>query len=773
MTADRNTKHRKRLPEFLPIFLIIISVTLLFGKVICSGKPLFGSDFVLYFYPLKKFIQEYVFSHGAIPLWNPYQFSGTPLVTNIQAALFYPLGLLFYVMPAQYAYGYTIIFHCMLGAIFMYVFIRSLTINKIGSLLSSIVFTYNGFFMAHMYAGHLTFVQSYIWMPLVFLYLQKFLKTSRLRHAVLSSLFLGVQILGGFPQIAFYTILGAFLFILYTTIANWKQGGIAYALKAGFGMAAMVVIGCSLAAIQLLPTIEFSQLSTRAGGIDYEFATLDSLPPKNFITFLIPELFGMPANRTFWISNVNSTFWEYCGYLGICSLMLPIISIKRVVTNRVGIFFVLLLVIALFLALGKHNPLYRLIYALPGFNHFRIPAQILFLYVFSMALLAGMGLHHLTDREAFSSTYRVVVFCGFSFFLVLAIWAHLHPYSFFYLLFKLVKPTGLAGNQAGQVYPIVTLAIVKSSAIFLVISILLHLYRRGFLSYATTGGLCILISVVDIGSFVYPLVRTVNLSPHSNQVHLMRQLKLDSDIYRAVATNGCFPENAGLLHRFQDIQGYDPLILRRYVQYVNRSQDLPPDNKVVNMHYVRNTDNALMDMLNLKYQIDCGSKTIIKRDTHVPRAYIVHQAVVKDGEEALDYMMGRDFDPLKKVVLAKQINMPNTELPKIRSNPNEVCRILSYTCNEIVIEATLNDPGLLVMSEINYPGWDVFVNGKKARLLTCNYLFRSVPMQTGRHTVRLEFKPLTFYVGCIVSVISFVSVIIGLLLFSQKRKRQR
>jgi hypothetical protein len=390
-----------------------------------------------------------------------------------------------------------------------------------------------------------------------------------------------------------------------------------------------------------------------------------------------------------------------------------------------------------------------------------------------MAVLAGMGIDHLTDGRAFSVTHRVVVFCGLLFFFALSIWVHLHPYSFFYLLFKFVKPTGLAGDQAGQVYPIVTHAILKSSAIFLVISILLHLYGRGFLSYATTGGLCILISVVDIGSFVFPLVRTVNIAPHSNQVHLIRQLKLDGDIYRAVVNNGCFPENAGLWHRFQDIQGYDPLILRRYMQYVNRSQHLPPDNKVVNMHYLRNTDNALMDMLNLKYQIDCSSKTIIRRDTCVPRAYIVHEAVVKDGEAALNYMMGRDFDPLKKVVLAKQINMPNTELPKIRRNLDEGCRILSYTCNEIVIEATLNAPGLLVMSEINYPGWDAFVNGKKVRLLTCNYLFRSVPMQTGRHTVRLEFNPFTFYIGCIVSVISFVFVIIGLLVFSQKRERQR
>jgi hypothetical protein len=520
-------------------------------------------------------------------------------------------------------------------------------------------------------------------------------------------------------------------------------------------------------------TYEFTRLSTRAGGIDYEFATLGSLPFKNFITFLIPEFFGVPANRTFWISNANWAFWEYCGYVGMCALILPVISIKSIVTDRAGIFFIFVLVIALFLSLGKHNPLYRFIYYLPGFHHFRLPAQILFLCVFSTAVLAGMGLDHLTDGKAFSATYRVVVRCGLLFFLVLAIWVHVHPYSFFYLLFKYVKPTGLTGDQAGQVYPVVTVAILRSSAIFFVIILFLHFYRRGFLSYATTGGIVILTSIIDVGSFAFPLVRTANIGPHPDQVHLIRQLKVDGDIYRAVANNGCFSENAGLWYQFQDIQGYDPLILGRYMQYINKSQHLPEDKKVVNMHYVRNTDNSLVDMLNLKYVIDCSSMTIVRRDTYVPRAYIVHQAVVKDDEEVLDYMMRRNFDPLKTVVFIRQPDIPKITIQEIRAYPNEMCRILSYACDEIVIDAKLNAPGFLVMSEINYPGWHAYVNGKKATLLTANYLFRSVPLAAGRHHIRFVFDPFTFKIGRIVSVITVVTVIIGLLVFSRKRKRQR
>ncbi len=764
-------QYRPRVSELFPIFLLVVSVLIFFGKILYSGNPLFGSDFIHQFYPWKKFMYDHVWSHGSLPFWNPYLFSGTPFIANIQASMFYPPGLLFYIMPTQYAYGYTIIFHCMLGSIFMYVFVRSLSVNKMGAVLSSIIFTYNGFFMAHIYAGHLTFVQNYVWIPLIFYYLHKFLKTLHPRHAILAGLFLGVQILGGFPQIAFYTILGGLLYTFHSVCIRFKREGGRHVPKVALGMVAVLAVGFSLAALQLVPTYEFSQLSTRAGGVSYEFATFDSLPPRNFITFLMPDFFGVPATRTLWISDETWTFWEYCGYVGLCALILPAITIKRIVADRVGIFFVFMFGMALFLALGKHNPLYRLIYHLPGFHHFRIPAQILFLYVFSMAVLAGMGLHHLTDGKAYPTAHRMVALCGLLIFLILAIWVHIHPYSFFYVLFKYAEPTGMTVNQAGQVQGIVTQAILRGSGIFLLIIIVRGIHRKGLASYATTGGLLILISMADIGSFALPLVRTVNLDPSPNQVDLIRQLKLDGDIYRAVVNNGCFPANAGLWYRFQDIQGYDPLILRRYMQYVNKSQHLPPDNGVVNMQYIRDMENPLIDMLNLKYVIDCGSNRIVRRSTFLPRAYVVHQAVVKDVEEILDFMMGQDFDPLKTAVFSSQSNASGMATQSTHGKAKETCRVLSYTGDEITIDVDLYTPGFLVISEINYPGWQVFVNGRKENLLTANYLFRSVPLSAGKHTVRFVFNPVSFKIGSIVSVASLAGVVIGLLVFGRSKRR--
>jgi len=404
------TQYREKGSELVPAFILVISVLIFFSRILCSGKPLFGSDFVLQFYPWKKFIYDYVQSHGSLPLWNPYQFAGTPFIANIQASMFYPLGFLFYLMPTEQAYGYTIVLHCALGSIFMYVFVRSLSINRIGAFLSAIIFTYNGFFMAHLYAGHLTFVQNYIWIPLIFFYLYKFLNTSDFRYAVLAGLFLGIQILGGFPQIAFYTVLAIILFGAYHISGRIKHGERNTIFRLSYGMLITILFGFALAAVQLLPTYEFTQLSTRSGGVTYEFATSDSFDPLNSITFLMPNFFGNPVNGSYWKSPESWQFWELCAYVGIGPLLLLGFLKKQAQTAHVRFFFLLLLLLSLFLSLGRYNPLYWLIYHLPGFHHFRIPAQILFLYVFSLSILAGVGLNSLNGLETCPRAYKIITY---------------------------------------------------------------------------------------------------------------------------------------------------------------------------------------------------------------------------------------------------------------------------------------------------------------------------------------------------------------------------
>ncbi len=351
--------HKQKIWELIPFSLFVTIVLLLFIRVLGSGHTLLGGDFVTYFFPLKTFIRTHLLTYGSIPQWNPFLFSGTPLIANLQGSMFYPLGFLYYLLPSDLAYVYSTILHFILGSSFMYIFMRRLSISPLGSFTSAMIFIFNGYFLGHVYAGHLTFVQTYIWMPLIFLFLYKFIGTNDFKNAVSAGLVLGIQILGGFPQIAFYTIIGLLLYGLFRGLYFLHEKSFSDAGRLGVGLFVILCIGFALAAIQVFPTLEFTRLSTRAGGVSYDFATYDSLHPKELLSFLIPDIFGNAVDQTYWRSREIWHFCESCGYVGILPLLLIFVRVEDSYLCNFRLFCMILIIVSLYTAIngfGKEYP---------------------------------------------------------------------------------------------------------------------------------------------------------------------------------------------------------------------------------------------------------------------------------------------------------------------------------------------------------------------------------------------------------------------------------
>jgi uncharacterized membrane protein YfhO len=755
------------LQDALFMGFLIVYALILFFHPIYSGKPLFGSDFVLYFYPLKRFIYDYVLTHWSVPLWNVHQFSGTPLVGNIQAAMFYPLGFLFYLIPTEPAYESTIILHCALGAIFMYAFARSISVNRAGAFLASVIFSYNGFFMGHVYAGHLTFVQSYIWIPMIFLCLHKFVNTLHVKHAILAGMFLGIQILAGFPQMAFYTVLAVILFMTLQIAAWLKRGKMDSVCRLACGMVLIVLSGLSLAAIQILPTYEFMQLSSRSGGISYEFATIDSFDPLNFVTFLIPNFFGNPVDSTYWKSTEVWQFWELGAYAGIGPLLLLGCVGKGAKTRHVRRFFILALLLSLFLSLGQYNPVYRLIYHLPGFHHFRIPAQILYLYIFSVSILAGMGLDNISELESYSSSYKIILGLGILFFAGLVAMLLFEPSLFFSYVFKLIQRPEFSPDLMTRLHAIVKVSLFTGAGFFVVTAGLIHLIHKRLARHSLAIAIFLAVMTLDLWTFSNVLIKTTDLSLDQKKMALLNGLNSDLDIHRIAVMNDSRVPNDGLVYRYQDIQGYDPLILKRYLSYINRSQNTPQCAEAVNVEHVRDLDNHLIRMLNVKYAIS-NHTGLLKTSDPLPRAYIVHKAITLSSTKLLDFMMSDDFDPRQMVAFEDlqqkeafslspraAFGLGENGSPECSmTDGTEYCRVKAYKNEEIALSATMNHDGYLVLSEINYPGWVAYVNGRKRPLLTGNYIFRVLPLPKGNHDIVMRFEPRSFRVGIIISAVT-------------------
>jgi hypothetical protein len=96
----------------------------------------------------------------------------------------------------------------------------------------------------------------------------------------------------------------------------------------------------------------------------------------------------------------------------------------------------------------------------------------------------------------------------------------------------------------------------------------------------------------------------------------------------------------------------------------------------------------------------------------------------------------------------------NTKPESRMSDATERCEIRTYANEEIDLSVTMNDEGYLVLSEINYPGWVAYVNGRKKQLLTGDYLFRVLPLPNGHHDIVIRFEPTSFKLGMIITAVT-------------------
>jgi len=759
------SRWKQTIQEHVPLAFVFLCTMILFGRVLLTGEALYGGDFALYFYPLKEFIRDHLLNQGTIPLWNPYLFSGTPLIGNIQASLFYPLGFLFYLMPSDQAYGYTVMMHCLLSSVFMYSFMRASSVSKGGSLLSAFVFTFNGYFMGHLYAGHLTFIQSYIWIPLVFHLLFRFVQSKAFEYTLSAGVILGVQILGGFPQIVFYTMLGAgFSVMLYGLIS---EGACRFrsAFRLGAGVALTVGIGFCIAAVQVLPTWEFAQLSTRAGGVSYAMATYESLHPKELLAFLIPEIFGNPVDQTYWRSGEFWHFWESCGYAGILPLMLLFIKTEARSFRSLRICFWALLLLSLFLALGRFNFFYPLIYQLPGFKSFRIPAQILFLYIFAVAVLSGMGLDRILQKEW--SWHRMFLPVALAVGLVLAtltFFVHYYPYDFFLFLFSKFADQPVSGANLAGLSQKVSLSVDRAFLLLLAGGFLLLACRYGKLKARFMSLLALGILFLDLFLFGSQFVRPYDPFVVSDEKEAVSRIMPRTPSQGRVVTSGSFfRANDGLRFGFPSVLGYDPLILKRYAEFIAASQNWPYDEHLVNLEHLRDPDAKLLKHLNLRWQVH--GKTLRRMESDLPYAYLVNHAVTKPQEMILSLMGTEDHDPRRTVVLESGGGgkmQPKTAEAGLRS-----CTVLSFAPDTLSLKASVQAPGYLVLSEVFYPGWIATVDDKKVDVLAGNYLFRVIPVDEGEHVIRFRFISWSFRIGIGISCLTFL---IALFLITRKRR---
>jgi hypothetical protein len=132
----------------------------------------------------------------------------------------------------------------------------------------------------------------------------------------------------------------------------------------------------------------------------------------------------------------------------------------------------------------------------------------------------------------------------------------------------------------------------------------------------------------------------------------------------------------------------------------------------------------------------------------LPRAYVVHRMEVVSNQDLLEQLTSSDFNPWTTALLEEPL--PANQSAALAEAPlrsASVARITQYDLHRVEVEAEMAVPGILVLSDTYYPGWEVTVDGLPAPLLRVNHALRGVYLPAGTHRVVLRFIPTSFWIG--------------------------
>ncbi len=163
------------------------------------------------------------------------------------------------------------------------------------------------------------------------------------------------------------------------------------------------------------------------------------------------------------------------------------------------------------------------------------------------------------------------------------------------------------------------------------------------------------------------------------------------------------------------------------------------------------THRALVVSTEGRYRlVHSGDVKIYENLDVLPRAFVVHQArAIQDDEQAISALRAESFAPDAEVILSDDQPGP---VSQGEGGEDEVSALV-YEPERVLVEANLNSPGYLVLTDTYYPGWRARVDGQAAEILRADYYFRAVYLPEGEHVVQFTYDPASFKIGLAVSLI--------------------
>ena len=398
--------------------LLFLFLILVFYRWIFTAVTLYSRDISHYYRPMHFLAAESI-QRGIFPFWNPYVSCGQPFFAVLQHGLLYPVSLLEFLFPFEWAYKYIFIFHFIFAGAGLYLLLRQLDLEPVASLAGSIIFIFSGV-MASL-INLLTTLAALSWLSYIF----SFFLAARSRQVkapwiILLALAFSMQFYAGQPEVLYLSLAAIIAFGMIAGPKGYQDSG--RIIIPALGLVVLFIL------IELLPFGQLLKLSNRETFSSWESQTFWSFYPGQLADLMIPSFLrhwpgpDVPLPQE-WLKNI---------YFGLGGILLLFFGFAERQSRRFWLAFLAVALLAGFIAFGKYTPFYKLMINItPGLKAIRYPVKFMVLFNWCLAVMAAMGLQFLIKGGQGGAkrvkAKLILLYAGFTLVLLVGGWLCFWP----------------------------------------------------------------------------------------------------------------------------------------------------------------------------------------------------------------------------------------------------------------------------------------------------------------------------------------------------------
>ena len=776
---------------------------------------------------------EYHARTGEVSRWTNATFSGMP--TYQTAPSYSSTNGLQKVMDAYHLWLPENVWYVFAYLLGFYILLRAFDFRKELAVLGSIIWAFSSYFFIIIAAGHIWKVMALAYLPPMIAGVVLAYRGRYLSGLLLTAIFTAFEVKANHVQMTYYylfIILFMVIAFLVEAIRSHRLDRFAKATAVCFVGAAL---GICINLSNLYHTWQYGQESMRgkselvkknaanqtSSGLDRDYITQWSYGIDETWTLLIPNVKGgasvpLAANETA-MEKANPEFYpiyqqigQYWGeqpgtsgpvYVGAFVLMLFVLGLF-IVKGPMKWALLAATVLSVLLSWGRNFMPFTDFFLdyVPLYAKFRTVASILVIAEFTIPLLAMMALRRIVEDPQVLTRNMRWVYVSFGLTAGVALLFALMPGFFFHDFVSSSERVALGqipdeyrhalmANLTEMRQAVMTADCWRSFWIVTVGVVMLLLYRINKLkaAYMIAGvGVLCLVDMWQVnkrylndGMFVEKSVREApQPMSHTDQL-ILKDKGLDYRVLN-LATNTFNENETSYYHK--SIGGYHAAKLRRYQEMIEAYIN-PQMSRI--MKAVADSDGDMtrvngdslfpvLNMLNTKYIIVPlqGGQTVPLLNPYAyGNAWFVDRLTFADNANQEIERIGQ-IDLRHEAVADKRFADVLGEA--VAQDKNSVAKLLAYEPNQLTYEVSSDKGGVLVFSEVYYPGWTATIDGQPAELGRVNYILRALRVPAGKHQVKLAFFPKSVDTTETIAYVAYVVlllIIVGGLYDTWRRKK--